>query len=99
MFEYNYFLFFGFPINETFQQKLEKIPEGVRALFLQGNEYLQLIEKEGISYLGKCLGDSSDSSSLELAQAHIISLLKLLVPDHTYEQHELVLLAIPADRF
>ncbi len=93
---FDYLLFFGFPISESFHMELEKIPENVRSLFLKGNEYLQLIEEEGISYIGKCLGECIDSSSLELAQLHVISLLKLLMPKYSYEKHELVLLTVPA---
>ena len=96
-FMFDYLLFFGIPISEPFQLELDKIPENVRSLFLKGNEYLQLIETEGISYIGKCLGDSTDFSSLELAQAHVFSLLKLLVPKHAYDKNELVLVTIPSE--
>lgn len=95
---FDYLLFFGFPLNETVQKEIEKIPEALRALFLNGSdEYLQLVEQEGISYIGKSLGECIDSLSLEMAQVHILSLLKRLLPEQVYEKETLVLLAVPAN--
>ncbi|MFI5343462.1 MAG: hypothetical protein ACHQUC_04500 [Chlamydiales bacterium] len=90
-------LFFGFPIDVAFQEALEKVPSAILNLFIQiGDEYLKRIDQEGISYLGKSLGQCVDSSTIDLAQGHILSLLKRLVPDYPYNQEALVLLAISA---
>lgn len=93
---FDYHLFLGFPINLDLNQKLQSIPEVLRSLYLQGNEYLQIIEIEGSCFAGKVLGQSVDSSSLDLIQEHIFSILKLLFPAYAFEKHDLLLLAVPA---
>ena len=92
---FDYFLFFGYPLDEDYREKLERTPLAIRNIFIQGSdEYLQCIEREGISYLGKSLGQCIDRSAIELAQAHIMSLLKRLVPDYCYHQDSMLLLAV-----
>jgi hypothetical protein len=90
---FNNQLFFGFPVDESFQKELAEIPDAIRTLFIDGKEYLQSVEKGGITYLGKSLGECTNLTSLELTQAHIISLLKLLVPKYPFG-NQLVLLVI-----
>lgn len=95
----DYFLFFGYPVDAAYRQELERAPLAIRNLFIQiGDEYLKCIDLEGTSYLGKSLGQCIDSSVIDLAQVHVMSLLKRLVPDYSYNQDDLVLLALPEDK-
>ncbi len=91
-------LFLGFPMSDAYQQELQLLPAVEQELFIQNqvSSYLQRIENEGIVYLGKSLGTSIELATLESIHSHIYSLLKKLVPHFPYEQHPLLLLAIPA---
>lgn len=91
----DYILFFGFPIDAVYREELKKIPPAILNLFIQrGDDYLNRIDQEGVSYLGKSLGQCVDSSAIDLALNHILSLLKRLVPDYHYHQDALVLLTV-----
>lgn len=92
-------LFLGLPLTGSYQQELERLDLSERDFFIQGevSPYLQQIESEGVIYLGKYLGPSVETSSLDFSQTHIYSLLKKLVPDYPYEQHPLLLLAVPCN--
>jgi hypothetical protein len=91
-------LFLGFPLSAAYQQALIQLPAAERELFIQSQDsvYLQKIENEGMEYLGKSLGPSIDIATLEMSYSHIHSLLKKLIPHFPYEQHPLLLLALPA---
>lgn len=91
-------LFLGFPLIDAYRQALMQLPIAERELFIQNQDpiYLQKIENEGIEYLGKYLGSSIEMAALEMAYSHVYSLLKKLIPHFSYEQHPLLLLALPA---
>jgi hypothetical protein len=90
-------LFFGFRVPESYQEELLKLPSVEKELFIQSqvSPYLQQIEHEGRLYLGKSLGPSIEMANLDSLHSHIYSLLKKLVPSFPYEQHPLLLLALP----
>lgn len=91
-------LFLGFPLSVAYQQELTRLPAAERELFIQNQDsaYLQKIENEGIEYLGKYLGPSTEMGALEMSCSHVYSLLKKLIPYFSYEEHPLLLLALPA---
>jgi hypothetical protein len=93
----HYPLFFGFLLSPAYQDKLAQLPESIRSSFIQKtvSPYLQQIEYEGKTYLGKSLGHSIELTALEGMESHIDSLLRYLIPDYPYENCPLVLLALP----
>lgn len=92
-------LFLGLPLTDSYRQELSQLPASVHDVFIQNSSssYLQQVESEGIVYLGKFLGSSLDLATLDVLEVHIYSLLKRLISDYPYEQHPLLLLAIPYD--
>lgn len=89
-------LFFGLPLDKSYQEALESADVSKRSLFIQEIEspYLQRMTFNGCTYLGKYLGSQIDFSFLESLQLHIYSLLKELVPDFPYHHHPLLLIAV-----
>lgn len=96
MFQYQ--LYLGLLAEDSLLQELRQLPPGFHDLFIQNQDsaYLQQIEFEGKIYLGKYLGTSIETSSLDSLQTNIYSLLKRLIPYYSYEQHPLLLLAVPS---
>ncbi len=94
---FDYQLFLGLPLSTAYQQELGQLPASMRDIFIQTSvsPYLQQVENEGAIYLGKYLGSSVEASLLDALQAHVYSLLKKLIPHYPYEEHPLVLLALP----
>lgn len=85
-------LFLGMAVNKSFAARLDQVNPDLVALFLDPrNGYLRSMDREGKRYLGKMVEPSSDLASLELLEANIISLLKKIVPEFTYDQVELEL--------
>lgn len=90
-------LFLGFPITESHHHTIKQLPDAERSLFINSNPlYLEQIEHEGIVYLGKSLGVSMEINQLEMMTTNILSLLKKLIPNHSYVSDSLVLLALPS---
>lgn len=88
-------LFLAYPLNSQYEAKLEQIPHSLRVFFIQDHpDYLQQITHNGIPYLGKQLEKVIDLRTLDSLEAHIISLLKRLVPDHPYENDTLTFLPL-----
>lgn len=90
-------LFLGLPITDSYRNKLDLAPAPQRDLFIQegqGSPYLQEIESKGVRYLGKELTLPAEVGALDLAAAHILSLLHNLVPHVHYKESSLVLVAI-----
>ncbi len=94
---FDYQLFLGLPILSSYQEELNQLPSSLRDLFIQNKDssYLQQIEYENVVYLGKSLGSTIETFILDAMQAHIYSLLRRLIPHYPYEQHPLLLLALP----
>lgn len=86
-------LFLGLPLDNSFQNQLGKVSHHVRSLLIQNHpDYLNIVEYQGITYLGKHLGSLVNFSNLELVETHIYSLLRRLTVDYPYEQIPLVLI-------
>lgn len=95
---FDYQLFLGFPLSPSFQSQLESVSAELKVSFIQNHsDYLQFLEHEGISYLGKFLGFQVELPSLELTKTNIYSLLRLLIPDYPYDQVPLCLLAVGSE--
>jgi len=89
-------LFIGYAIDEVYKKELENLPSSLKSLFIQDeSEYLQLIENEETLLLGKFLGEMTDCTTIELVYDHVISLLKCLIPSHSYSKKNLIILALP----
>lgn len=88
-------LFFGFPVDSTYQALLDKKSPSLLSLFIKDHpDYLYYIEERGTRYLGKKIGPRLEVSKLDLNQNHIYSLLKRLVPEYPYETIPLALFAV-----
>ncbi len=92
---FNTSLFLGFPLSGDYSEKLEQLSLVEKELFIQNraSPYLQIIENEGVIYLGKDLGSSIETACLDSLYSHIYSLLKKMVPDFPYGQHPLIIFA------
>ncbi len=93
---FDYQLFLGLPLSASYQEELHVLPDSVRNTFIQRevSPYLQVVEHEGVMYLGKFAGASVELAALDALQTHIYSLLKKLIPHYPYENHPLLLLAL-----
>lgn len=93
---FQYHLFLAYPVNSEYHAKLAIVAEGIRALFIQNNhqDYLQSLEYQGQSYLGKNLGSVVDFHGLDASISNLISLLQRLIPDVSYHHKDLFLLAV-----
>lgn len=89
----DYQLFLGFLLTEPFLAQFNLVSSDLKSVFIHP-QYLQLIQLEGQTYLGKYLGARVEYPALELMQANIYSLLRRLIYDYPYEQFSLVLLAV-----
>ncbi len=90
---FDYQLFFGFALFDTYLAGLAQISPELRSTFIHPH-YLHKLDHEGQGYLGKYLGSVVEFSTLELVQAHIYSLLRRLIADYPYEDHPLILLTV-----
>jgi hypothetical protein len=92
---FDYHLFLGLPLHLEFAKELQTIPISLRSSFIQDHpDYLQMIEHNGVTYLGKRIGTLLPLNSLELLEANIYSLLKCLVAHYTLKKDELRLIVI-----
>lgn len=89
-------LFLGLPVSVSYGNQLGLLPKSLRDAFIQqdSSDYLRQIESDGVTYLGKCVESPLVMDALESMETHIISLLKMLIPDYPYHEHPLVLLAL-----
>lgn len=86
-------LFFGLHCSAELNDKLSKVNPLYKSLFIrEGDEYLQELIFENKTYIGKYIGKTTHLEQLERLEANIISLLKKLVPDYSYENVNLELL-------
>lgn len=103
-------LFLAFQVTDLYQEQLDKISSSERDPFIQKqalnqkmlfreeeNLCLQEFENEGIKYLGKYLGPSTDMEKLTLSSLHLYSLLKKWAPSFPYDDHPLLLIALPLE--
>lgn len=87
-------LFLGFPISDDFRSRLNGVNPHLFDRFVnEGSEYLREVEHDGIKYLGKFVGGILETGRSELLETNIFSMIKRLVPDFSYDDTSLVLLA------
>lgn len=88
-------LFLGFLISQEYENALLAINPQLFALFIHTkSEYLHEIVYHEQRYLGRFIPSPCELSDLELLETHIYSLLKRLVPDHSYENNALWLFPV-----
>ena len=88
-------LFVGFPIQDSLQERLKKIPPNVFSLLVGDNpDYLkEWVGAEG-HFIGKKVGKEIDLETLKLVEANIYSLLTRLMPDYPLKDTPLILFSI-----
>lgn len=88
-------LFLGFPISSDFEAELEKVNPEFMSLFIDHDpHYLQKLSHSNQFFLGKTLGREIDLESIFLAEKNILSLLRKLVPSHSFDEISLILFPI-----
>jgi len=89
-------LFLGILLSNLLQEGISSLPTAERDLFIQDcdSPYLQRVEIEGTRYLGKYLGLSIEMGQLDSTHAHILSLLRKLVPQHPFAREALQLIVV-----
>ncbi len=90
-----YTLFLGCALDEELQGKLALRNPHLIEMLLGGGDYLQRIEHEGQSFVGKFVGSRNRLAELELLEKNVRSILTQLVGEYSYQQHPLVLLTVP----
>jgi hypothetical protein len=81
-------LFLGFSVDESFSKALSSIDPQVKNLFIRSDthDYLQEVAYNDRRYIGKFVGEITDSKQLKLIESNIYSLLKKIIPDYPSEQ-------------
>jgi hypothetical protein len=88
-------LFLGFLVDSTYQNFLNSLNPEVKALYIQKEEtYLQQYLFQNELFLGKMIEIPGNLPHLELSSQNILSLLKKIVPNYSYEHAELWLLPL-----
>jgi len=89
-------LFIGIPLREIEIDQLKILPTPLLAAFIkdQPSDYLQKIESDGISYLGKFIEVPYNVSNIQSLEQNILSLLRKLLPDFSSEDNPLLLIAL-----
>ena len=88
-------LFLGFLLNQPLQKKLSELsPDIVRVFLKNGGDYLHETNVGEDRYIGKFLGQSVQSDSLEDIAAHIKSLALSLWKEDAITHRPFVLLSV-----
>ncbi len=86
-------IFLGYLISDALSNALQRVNPSLLQLFTQGGEeYLEFFHHQGQRYLGKSVGDHTDTARLRLVAPHILSLLQRLLPDYSFSIDSLLLL-------
>lgn len=89
-------LFLGFPCTPEYLAIFKNLPDSLVKVFVgQDDSYLQKIEREGESFLGKRIGKEVDVEGLKNLESNIYSILNRLTPDFPIKETSLVLFPIP----
>ena len=89
-------LFLGFPCNSEYLAIFQELPASLVKVFVgEDASYLQKIEMENGSFLGKRIGKEVDVEGLKNLEANIYSLLNRLTPDFPVKETSLVLFPVP----
>ena len=88
-------LFLGYPIRGPFQKEYQNLNQEILDIFIQPNSvYLEKIQFNGTTYLGKYVPVISNLQSLELLEANVYILLKKLHPSFPFQDTPLTLFPI-----
>ena len=89
-------LFLGLPLSADDCEKLIELDPLLVQVFIkeQPSDYLQRVESEGITYLGKGLQSPYDMADMESLQININSLLRKLLPNDSEAIRPLMLIAL-----
>lgn len=95
---FNIQLFLGFPIDQLFAKKLDRVNQNLISEFIKDEgDYLREVQHNGVLYVGKEIGKITEYQKLELLEQNIYSLLKKLVPDFPYDEAPLYLFPMTED--
>jgi|GEM_PF-3555733 len=86
-------LFVGTPLDKSLQMQLKRCKKELVTLFTTGDVYLQKIQHEGKTYLGKKVDNTLSTEELKDLSCNIESLLKRICPTITITADKLVLLS------
>lgn len=88
-------LFLGIPIDSHLAVTLANLDEKMSRLFItkEKSDYLQIAEIRNVRYLGKMLPSIIDIADYDIIAANLLSLLKLIMPQHSLTKAHLMLLA------
>lgn len=90
--------FWGYPVSEALQAKLNEQPPAVLDFFFQNSgEYLTRVKHGGVSYIGKTVAVPVELDSLDLLEVHVRSLLRRLSVEDIITADSLVLFPICED--
>lgn len=89
-------LFLGFQ-SSSFEKALAEMDSHFKELCIssQPDSYLTPIVLDGVSYLGKFLGEMVYVSELELLEKNIKSILQKIFPNFQYQDVSLEILVVP----
>ena len=88
-------MFLGYPIPSSTIEAAQNRPFSMKKFpFEAFRPYLHLIEYQGASYLGKWIDDVVDSDAVVLLSANILSVLKKVTPQITYNPNALVVIGM-----
>jgi hypothetical protein len=89
----NGLLFLGFEVSASYAGELAALKPQFARLFINP-DYLEEVTVGDRQYLGKFLTNQIDTAAVEQTSMHIYSLLKKLLPHHSYQQSTLWLLPL-----
>lgn len=75
-------LFLGMPVDQSLLLQLNHVNPFTKSTFIQEG-YLQELEIQGKSYIGKKLGKTMEFQHVEALESNICSLIKKIVPDYS----------------
>lgn len=88
-------LFLGFKVEQHYSIELAALNPDLLKLYTHSpSDYLEEIVQDNQRFLGKFLDNPCDLNTLELTKLHIYSVLKKLVPAHSYDKSELWLIPL-----
>lgn len=85
-------LFFGYPVQGLFSDLFHQIPKNKLALFVRdGDAYLQQLDVDGVTYLGKYINGVISVDELEMMRKNLYSHLNRMVSGYPFEETQLML--------
>jgi hypothetical protein len=90
---YREVMFLGFMVSPSFADSLAAAPSALREALIGQDEkhYLADVRYKNERYIGKRINEGCTTAALDLSAEHIYSVLKKIVPDFPYDQHNLYL--------